>query len=282
MSIRQILLPVATFPDAVPERTLEGAFALAQALSAGITAYLPQLNSDVATWPAIVGAFPLDFPDIMREMVARSEANAAAAATAMDRLSRDFTVGLDQRRNENTLYASADAVVHLARLHDLTILPVPETDSFERSWIEAVLFDSGHPVLLLPSRHKRLRWLDRVLVAWDYSREAARALTDALPILTQAREVHVVTVTGEKPIGAHHRAADLEKFLTAHRVPYELRQPALESGGIGECLMRQADIVNADLLVMGAYGRSRLREMVLGGATRQVLSDPLLPVLMSR
>jgi len=63
MSIRQIIMPVPTFPDVVPERSLEGAFALAQAMKAGLTAYLPQLSADTSTWPAIVGAFPLDFPN---------------------------------------------------------------------------------------------------------------------------------------------------------------------------------------------------------------------------
>lgn len=282
MSIRQIIMPVPTFPDAVPERSLEGAFALAQAMKAGLTAYLPQLSADTSTWPAIVGAFPLDFPTIMQEMVTRSETHAAAAAKSLESLSRDFSVNLDVRRSENALYASAEPLIHLARLHDLTVLPVPETDSFERSWGEAVILDSGRPVLLLPSQHKRLRWLDRVVVAWDYSREAARALSDALPILVQAREVHIVTVFGEKHISSSATSTDLEKFLSAHQVKYELRRPELKKGGIGECLMHEADSVGADLLVMGAYGHSRLREMVWGGATRQVLREPLLPVFLSR
>lgn len=281
MPIRQILLPVTTFPDSVPERALEGACALAQALKAGVTAYLPQLNSDTATWPAIVGAFPLDFPHIMQEMVTRSEAQATASARSLDRISREFGVNLDMRRVQGTLYSSAKPLVGLARLHDLTVLPVPETDSFERSWVEAVIFDSGKPVVLLPSQHKRLRWLDRIVVAWDYSREAARALSDAMPLLLQAREVHVLTVFGEKHIDTSATTADLEKFLSAHGLKYELRRPDLGKGGIGACLMREADAVNADLLVMGAYGRSRLREVILGGATRQVLADPLLPVFLS-
>jgi len=281
MSIRRILLPAVTFPDPVPARTLEGACALAQALGAGLTAYLPQLNADMATWPPVVGAFPLDFPQVMQEMVIRSEANAAATVQSLDRAAADFGISLDLRRTMSKLYASVEPLVGLARLHDLTVLPVPETDCFQRAWTEGVLFGAGRPVLLLPSRHKRLRWLDRIVVAWDWSREAARALSDAMPVLAQAKEVHVVTIFGEKRIEPVAPASDLDKFLSAHRVNYQLVRIELGKRSIGECLMQQAETHDADMLVMGGYGHSRTQEMVLGGATREILRDPLLPVFLS-
>lgn len=281
MSIRRILLPVVTFPDPVPERAFEGACAMAQTLGAGLTAHLSQLNPDASTWPPVVGAFPLDFPQAMQEMVIRSEANAAAAVQALDRAAGDFGVSLDLRRTMSALYESAEPLVSLARLHDLTILPVPETDCFQRAWTEGVLFGAGRPVLLLPSRGKRLRWLDRIVVAWDWSREAARALADAMPILSQAKEVHVVTIFGEKPIAPAAPVSDLDKFLSAHRINYQLVRVELAKKSIGECLMHQAENHDADMLVMGGYGHSRTREMVLGGATREILREPLLPVFLS-
>ena len=120
------------------------------------------------------------------------------------------------------------------------------------------MFESGRPVLLVPFVHKAPLSLTRVLVAWDGGRTAARACADALPFLTQAELVEVVTVDERRekpdtPIGT----------------------------GIAETLLSYAADAGADLLVMGGYGRSRLREFVLGGATRGILEAMTLPVLMA-
>lgn len=278
--IRQILLWVPTSPDAVPERVLESAIALSQHLGAGLTADLLQLDSDPASWPVVVGSFPLDFPQLMHELVVKSEANAATAAASLARLGAEYGVTLDLRRGVTTPYASPAPLVDLARLHDLAVLPVPESDGVGRSVVQSVLFGSGRPVVLLPSRGKRLQWLDRIVVAWDWSREAARALSAALPLMALAKTVHVVTVFGEKHIDTACTRADLEKYLTAHRVKYSLDQAELEGRPIGDALMEYAEGVNADLLVMGAYGHSRLQEFILGGATREMLRDPSLPVFL--
>ena len=281
MRSRQALLSLQTFPDAVPERVLEGACTLAQLLSAQLTVQLPQLNSDRSTWPAVMGAFPLSFPDLMQELVTKSEANAAEAAQNLTKIAADYGVPVDLRRLLSTAYADATPLVELARLHDLTILPVPESDEFGRSCVQATLFASGRPVVLLPSQRRRLKALDRVVVAWDTGREASRALADALPLLERARDVRIVTVTGEKRVNITPGRADLEKYLSGHGLHYSLHQVALEGAHIGRFLMDYAVGVDADLLVMGGYGHSRLREFVLGGATREILRDPLLPVLMS-
>ena len=281
MSIRHALLSLQTFPDAVPDRVLESACALAQLLGAGLTVQLPQLDSDRSTWPPVMGAFPLDFPNLMQELVTKSEANASATAESLARIAPNYGVNTDVRRLLTTAYAAPAPVTDLARLHDLTILPVPEADGFGPSCVQAVLFGSGRPVVLLPSQRRRLQALERITVACDYSREAARALADALPLLKRAREVHVVTVLGEKHVKTHATRGDLEKFLTAHALRYSLHNVALDGDDIGPFLMDHAVAADANLLVMGAFGHSRLREFVLGGATRAVLHDPLLPVFLS-
>ena len=182
-----------------------------------------------------------------------------------------------------TLLASADPLVDLGRLHDLTILPIPETDSFGRSYLEAAIFGTGRPTLLLPSGKgsRTLQSLRRVVVAWDYSREAARALADAMPILARAEKVHLLSVFGEKGIHTTGAPGDLEKYLTTHQVSHAIDRIELKGSGVGDCLMSRAREVDADLLVMGAYGHSRLREFILGGATEAVLADTRLPVLLS-
>lgn len=283
MSIRRILLSLTTFPDPAPQQCLEGACAMARLLSARLTAQLPQLSSDRDSWPAVMGTFPLDVPRLMDELVVKSESNAAATSQALTQLASEYGIALDLRRSLTTLYGSADPMVDLARLHDLVVLPVPETDGFGRADVQAAIFGGGRPVVLLPSGKGRptLHALDRIMVAWDYSRAAARALADALPILALAKEVHVIMAFGEKGIETTCTEHELEEFLASHGVKCTFHRPMLEEGTIGKLLAQQAEEVKAQMLVMGAYGHSRLREFVLGGATRAMLADPPLPILLS-
>ena len=281
--IRQMLLSLPSYPDRAPEQVLEGAATLAQLLGASLTAQIPQLSGDQKTWPPVIGAFPLDFPQLMNEAVLQSERNAASLTEDIGKICSALRVPLDIRRSLANLIDSPDHLVDLARLHDLTIVSCSETDMLGGTVTEAVIFGTGRPTLLLPSGKgtKSLQWLDKVVVAWDYSREAARAMADALPILTRAKKVHVVSVLGEKGIRTTCAPGDMEKYLAAHHVKYALDQVPLKDVAISERLMSYAGEVKADMLVMGAYGRSRFREFVLGGATRGVLSNPLLPVFVS-
>jgi nucleotide-binding universal stress UspA family protein len=278
--IRRTLLSVPTFPDGVPERTLESAVTLSRLVGARLTAELRQLNSDPASWPFVIGAFPLDVRGLMNELVLKSEANAAAAADILPRLCAESGVTLDLRRGLTTPYAAHTFLIDQARVHDLVILPVPEVEGFGPSCVEAAVFGSGRPVVLLPSHRKSLQWLDRIVVAWDWSREAARALSAALALFTHARQIHIVTVFGEKHIETSCVRADLEAFLTAHSVKHSFHEVELEGKSIGEALEGYAETVTADLLVMGAYGHGRVREFVLGGATREILSHPRRPILL--
>jgi len=271
--------PGLTACSAIPDRSLEGACRLSQLLRAGMTVRVAQLNSDQTTWPAVMGAF--DFPRMMQELVAQSEMNATASCKAVEALCVEYGIKLDLRRAITTLYASSADLVDLSRLHDLLILPVPEIDSFDRNYIEPAIFQSGRPTVLMPSDGKQLQSVDRVVLAWDYSREAARALTDALPILRLARDVHVVTVFGEKHIATTSVTSDLDKFLTAHQVHYSLHQLKAGVEPIADLLLRYAGEINAGMLVMGGYGHNRMREFVLGGASRGVIRHPTLPVLFS-
>jgi nucleotide-binding universal stress UspA family protein len=282
MSLSQILLSLPSFPDVAPEQVLEGACALTRILGGRLTAQIPQLSGDQATWPAVMGTFLLDFQQLMNEAVVQSEANAATMSAALIKLCSESKLNLDLRRCLTTLHASNEDMVDLARLHDLVVLPAPESPGFEHSAIQAAIFDTGRPVVLLPSHRKSLQSLDRLVVAWDYSREAARALSDAMPLLASAKQVHVISVFGEKGIHTTSTVSDFDRFLAVHNIKYVRHQETLKSTSIGEFLMQYAMDLNADMLVMGAYGHSRLREFVLGGATRGILGDPLLPVFLSR
>jgi nucleotide-binding universal stress UspA family protein len=119
-----------------------------------------------------------------------------------------------------------------------------------------------------------------VAVAWDGGRAGARAVRDALPLLRRAKQVRIITVGDDKPIASAGVAA-LQTFLTGHGIVFVHDDVELAGRSIGEALQAEAIRGDAGLLVMGAYGHNRVREFVLGGATRTVLGTLRLPTLMS-
>lgn len=173
-----------------------------------------------------------------------------------------------------------DLLVKYARLRDLTILPVPPTrDQWDA---EMIIFGSGRPTLILPEGPARKPFtLGTIVVAWDFSRAAARAVSDALPMLELAKQVRVITVVNEKAIENNRSGEELAKNLARHRINVVLDEVDAKGRRIGEVLQSYVSAHDADLLVMGAYGHSRLREFVLGGATKSLLAEPPLPVLLS-
>lgn len=148
---------------------------------------------------------------------------------------------------------------------------------------ERLIMESGRPVLLVPNEGRNALPARRVTVAWDGRREAARAVFDAVPVMGGADDVSLVWINPEK---AGQRAGDLPGFdicaaLSRHGIKSQMVEAHAIGGDVGAELLRQAKVQGADLLVMGCYGHSRLRELILGGASRHILSNMDLPVLMS-
>ena len=170
--------------------------------------------------------------------------------------------------------------VQYARLRDLTILSVPK--SYDQWYAETVIFESGKPILVLPERPRPRPFdLKTIMVAWDFSRAAARAVADAVPILEKAREVRIITVTNEKVLDSKHSAEELAKNLSRHGIDVVLDKVDAAGRAIDRVLETHAASCGADILVMGAYGHSRFREIILGGATKSLLSKPPIPILFS-
>lgn len=148
---------------------------------------------------------------------------------------------------------------------------------------ERVVFEAGRPVLVIPYIGAGKTIGERVLVAWNASREAIRAVHDALPLLERAKSVTVMAVN--PPGGAAGEgdipAADVCLHLARHGVRAEADHVEAHDIAVGDMLLSRAADKSIDLLVMGAYGHSRLRELVLGGATRHILGHMTIPVLMS-
>ena len=148
---------------------------------------------------------------------------------------------------------------------------------------EQVVLSSGRPALIVPHRWPLDTLAERVLIAWDASREAARAVSDALPVLAQATSVVVVSVNPKStPLGhGELPGADIALHLARHKFEVEVRSVETDPMDAGEALLSFAAERGCDLLVMGAYAHSRTRELVLGGATRTILEEMTLPVLMA-
>jgi len=180
----------------------------------------------------------------------------------------------------------ADPAAH-ARYVDLTILGQLDPDRGEAEIIdrrpEQVALASGHPVLVVPYAGPFENVGRRVVVGWSATREAARAVNDAMPLLMAADVVNVLTIDAHEAPRGHGAlpGADISLHLARHGVKATIEQTVSGDLSVGDTLLSRAADLGADLLVMGAYGHSRLRELLLGGATRTLLRSMTLPVLMS-
>ena len=166
-----------------------------------------------------------------------------------------------------------------ARVFDLTIVPAyghPETQSV----VESLIFSSGRPVLLLP-QEVGSQPFGSIVVAWDGSRGAARAVHDALPLLRSAAAVKVVSITGDKELPASASVDALLTHLANHGIKASAHAEEARREDAGSALVRFTHTSGGELLVMGAYGQSKLREFVLGGATRTILTSATVPVFLS-
>jgi nucleotide-binding universal stress UspA family protein len=180
----------------------------------------------------------------------------------------------------------ADPALH-ARYADLTILGQIDPDRGDAEMIrprpERVTLASGRPILVVPYAGDFSTVGHRVLIGWNATREAARAVNDAMPLLRAADVVTVLTIDPRE--GPHEHGelpgADISLHLARHGVKAEIERTVSADLPVGEVLLSRAADLGADLLVIGAYGHSRVRELLLGGATRSLLQSMTLPVLMS-
>jgi nucleotide-binding universal stress UspA family protein len=216
---------------------------------------------------------------LVREIERRSRREAAAAAE--NELRR-----LERRAGKSERCLSSQEVTPAlylnARYADLVIMSQPEPEQrLERATVEDVILSCGRPVLLLPYAGRFQGEFKRVMVAWNASREAARALTDALPLLQAAQSVEVVAFEPEDADHGEVPSADIALYLARHGVKASAARQSAKSLDVGSQILSRAADANAELIVMGAYGHSRLRETVLGGATRSLLDSMTVPVLMA-
>ena len=226
-----------------------------------------------------VSALPSDILDAERE------ANRKAASDAIARFeeaARLASVSAESRLVEASGSGATKALGAIARSFDLSVVGQAETKSMRDDlMIEGALFDSGRPVLVVPYIQRAGLKLDRVMVCWDGSRNAARAINDAMPFLSRTKAVDVVTISAGKDRSGEIKGVDIAQHLARHGLNVELRRINAGDVDVANVILSDAADRDADLIVMGGYGHSRLREFVLGGATRGILSSMTVPTLMS-
>ncbi|MDR3422023.1 MAG: universal stress protein [Xanthobacteraceae bacterium] len=176
-----------------------------------------------------------------------------------------------------------DQFGRIARRFDLSIVgqAEPGTSAVEEIIAESALFESGRPVIVVPYIQKAPLKLDRVMLCWDGSRAATRAISDAMPLLERAGRVEVVIVANERGKQDEIEGADMGAHLARHGLNVEVKRTVLGDIDVADVILSHAADAGSDFIVMGGYGHSRLREFVLGGVTRSIFRSMTVPVLMS-
>lgn len=180
----------------------------------------------------------------------------------------------------------ADEVVTLGRCADLILVSATnseETTGVESDFVEQILMAAGRPIIVLPFKGDVKLSFNDIVLGWNGEREAARAAFDALPLLKAAKKVRIVRTDPQKDpsLKGAVAGADLAETLARHGVKAEATSFPTGGDDAGHALLRCADDNGSDLIVMGAYGHSRLREYIFGGATQYMLAHLNRPVLLS-
>ena len=172
-------------------------------------------------------------------------------------------------------------VSHDGGSYDLVVVGRSQNDSARvpRDLIEAALFQTGRPILVAPANTPKSIG-SVVLAAWNRSAQSVRALSAAVPFLEAAQKVVVFSVTTGAKQGPS--AAEIGKYLDWHQIKNEVVEAPPDSRPVGEVVLDESNQRGVDLIVMGAYSHSRLRELLLGGVTRHILENATLPILMMR
>lgn len=279
--MKDILLQIDSYPEPSSQEAIKQACRFAASVGGTLSALAVEIDIRVPT--NRLADFLINLTEQAQEEEQKSRrackavlATFTEAATATGVLGEALTGKAD-------LYCLGDYVAKRARTRDLCIVPVASPLDGQRSIAEEVVFGSGRPTLLFRPGIADLlsQGLSTVVLAWDGSRSAARVMADALPLLPKAREVRVLTVLNEKPEARSGLGDDVVRHLKAHGVNAVADEVDAEKRPVGEILQAYAERHRSDLLVMGAYGRSRVREFILGGATEYMLHDPKVPLFLS-
>src|SRR5262245_6265222 len=227
---------------------------------------------------SMLGGIPTDLIEAQREenskaakeAIARFEAAAKAAG-----------LSAETRMVDASIAGAADLFGRIARRFDIAVVGQArrEQGASEELLIEGALFGSGRPLIVVPHTQKQGLKLNRIIICWDGSRPAARAIADALPFLQRAQTIEVVVVTGERDKSGEITGTRLRAHLARHGINVEIKK--ITGSDVPNTILAHATASGTDFMVLGGYGHSRLREFILGGVTRTIMRSMVVPMLMS-
>ncbi len=265
-------------PGARDDAAARYAISVAEAFNAHVTGVA--FTYDPAWPPAITD---LGGSEILRSLIEKNRGESQATAQQFEAAAKRSQLTVQALTPEASLTGATETFASLARTYDLVVLKQSdaEVDVSAQNMIEATLFNSGRPVLIVPYIHKTGFSVKRVLVCWDGSRAAARAVADSLPLIAKANNVQVLTISTGKFDENDVKGADIAEHLARYKLRTELARLPAPDIDVASAILSHAADIDADLIVMGGYGHSRLRDFVLGGATRGILQSMTVPTLMS-
>lgn len=264
--------------DVPRDRARDFAITVAEAFDAHVAgvafAYVPEFP----------GAMPQIPPNIVAQMVEESRKSAEAAIRRFDEAAKRSLLSAEHRLVRTIGLEAPTRFAALARRFDLSILLQSSPDGVTNDdTIESSLFESGRPVVVVPYIHNDGLKLDRVVCCWDGGRAAARAINDALPLLAKADEVDLLIIENSKTKNetTEIRGVELASHLARHDVKAEVEIVPAPDIDVADAILSHVADESGTLIVMGGYGHSKLREIVLGGVTRALLKSMTAPVFMS-
>ena len=274
----QILVPVHTYPDGNADTISRHVAAIARHLNADVHALV--LNADFPPTANVLGNMLLDIPTLIAGAKAKCREHGVAVIQAIETGLGPLGIPLRTTQTECFPGAVGDTVTRVARYHDFVLVGIGANDAVPQATAEAVIFGSGKPTLLVPEDAPAATY-GHVMIAWDGSRVAARAVSDARDFLQRAQTVTIASVTDEKALPEEDLGSRLAEYLARHDIETTVALVQSRGRPIAEALQEHAREIGAGMLVMGGFAHSRMRDFVLGGATGGVLKDLRIAVLLS-
>lgn len=277
MAFRTVLVVVG---DDEGEAEIDRAAAIAEGFGAHLVALVLGIAPPPPSSPYGVVSNDIWAAEI-RDGQAAAQARAEAIAARLDArgLPRTVEAQYVDRATVSTLSA------RFARYADITLIPPQAEDvALQRSWVtNGALFESGRPVVILPRGETAFPKVERVMIAWDASVEASKAVRDAIELMQAAKEVHAVLIDPVPSFEGHgpEPGVDLATYLSRHGISTTVHRLPKEGREVAEVLQRAATDLAADLMVMGGFGHSRLRQRIFGGTTTTTMKETAVPVLMA-
>lgn len=228
----------------------------------------------------LLGGIP---PEIIESQRVESDKKARGAVARFEKVAKSTGISAETRVISASIAGAADQIGRIGRRFDLVVVGQPDRKKSLPDEVidEGVLFESGRPVIIVPFIQKAGMTLARTMVCWDGSRAAARAVADAMPFLQKAKQVEIVIISDKEGNKDQIPGADLGQHLARHGLKVDVKRIISPDVDVPSTILSHAADSSADMIVMGGYGHSRLREFVLGGATRGLLEAMTVPVLMS-